>query len=59
MDLSDPSVIYTGWGVKQGGNVKTWKKRWFVLLSNGLLRYFIDKLSNEEQGSIEIKKETV
>ena len=56
---SDVSIVNTGWGTKQGGNIKNWKKRWFVLLSNGCLRYFVDKLACDEQGHIDILKHTV
>ena len=53
------SIVAMGWGTKQGGKVKNWKKRWFVLLSNGILRYFVDKSSYAEQGHVELGKQTV
>ena len=52
------TIIYSGWGIKKGSTVKNWKRRWFVLLSNGLLRYFVDKSSFEEQGHVEIDSQT-
>jgi hypothetical protein len=55
----NPRIVHLGWAVKQGGNVKNWKKRWFVLLSNGTLRYFTDKMTIAEKGHIDIQKETV
>lgn len=51
-------IVFTGWGVKKGSNVKNWKRRWFVLLSDGNLRYFTDKLSYEEQGSVLVEQNT-
>jgi len=27
----DAAVMLAGWGVKEGGHVKTWKRRFFVL----------------------------
>jgi len=58
MSTSFPNIIHTGWGVKRGSTVKNWKRRWFVLLSNGLLRYFTDKLAIEEQGHVIIDAQT-
>jgi PH domain len=37
--LSEREIQKAGWLHKQGGKVKSWKKRWFVL-SNTLLYYF-------------------
>eukprot|EP00727_Mastigamoeba_balamuthi_P014477 m51a1_g9654 hypothetical protein (206) ;mRNA; f:1192652-1193515 len=42
-----------GWCTKQGGSVKTWKKRWFVLSGNRLY-YFKSKTDAEERGYIEL-----
>lgn len=35
--------IHSGWMTKQGGLIKNWKKRWFVLRSTGALDYYLDK----------------
>ena len=39
-----------GWLLKQGGRVKTWKKRWFVLSDNCL--YYFWKVSDKEPKGI-------
>lgn len=59
MSDADLYIVHTGFGTKQGSTVKNWKKRWFVLLSNGKLRYFVDKGQSTEQGHVNILKDTV
>ena len=57
--MSQPiRIAYSGWAMKLGARVKNWKRRWFVLLSNGTLRYFEDKTSFQEKGRIQIDKGT-
>ncbi|EMD48483.1 PH domain containing protein [Entamoeba histolytica KU27] len=46
-------ALFEGWGKKQGGSVKTWKKRWFVLKDNRLW-YFASKTAEEAKGFIEL-----
>ncbi|EDR23159.1 hypothetical protein EDI_031800 [Entamoeba dispar SAW760] len=46
-------ALFEGWGKKQGGSVKTWKKRWFVLKENRLW-YFASKTAEEAKGFIEL-----
>jgi len=41
----------TGWLTKQGGSIKTWKKRWFIL-KNGVFSYYKNKGDPEPKGSI-------
>ncbi|EAY14458.1 PH domain containing protein [Trichomonas vaginalis G3] len=53
-----PKIIKTGWGIKLGSRVKNWKRRWFVLLSDGSLRYFEDKITFSEKGYYQIDKNT-
>lgn len=43
----------TGWLVKEGGSIKTWKKRWFVL-KEGVLSYFKKQGDTEPAGSIDM-----
>ena len=52
------TIAFSGWAVKLGSRVKNWKRRWFVLLSNGALRYFEDKTTFQEKGHIELDKST-
>ena len=40
-----------GWLYKQGGRVKTWKLRWFVLQDNNLL-YFKERTDRAPRGSV-------
>lgn len=37
-----------------GKSVKSWKKRWFVLKSNGYLYYYENKSCKQEKGKIDI-----
>ncbi len=34
------SRVYSGWATKRGGFNKSWKRRYFVLTSDGLLSYY-------------------
>lgn len=45
-------MIKSGWATKQGGLIKTWKKRWFVLEKDSLI--YFTKEQGEEQGRIPI-----
>ncbi|ELP86480.1 hypothetical protein EIN_033510 [Entamoeba invadens IP1] len=45
--------LFEGWAKKQGGAVKTWKKRWFVLKENRLW-YFASKTATSAKGFIEL-----
>ena len=42
------------WGTKQGHNVKSWKRRLFVLLKTGELKYFENESSPEPKGCIQL-----
>ena len=46
-----PGAIFSGCMTKQGGVVKNWKKRFFVL-TPGLLTYYKDKNDNEPAGAV-------
>jgi hypothetical protein len=54
-----PTILRTGWATKEGQHVKNWKRRWFVLLQTGVIRYFTDKLAFEPKGEIVITPSTV
>ena len=47
-----------GFSTKQGGGIKTWKKRWFVLKGNRLW-YFKGKTDTEAKGFIELEPGTL
>ena len=53
-------MIKRGWLIKQGGRVKTWKRRYFVLDSAGHLTYYMSETDAEQSsnrlGVINIKK---
>lgn len=38
-------IAKMGWMTKQGGRIKTWKRRWFIL-SDKVLYYFKEKVSS-------------
>eukprot|EP00727_Mastigamoeba_balamuthi_P009613 m51a1_g5274 hypothetical protein (494) ;mRNA; r:153597-156304 len=56
MSLQPPDK--EGWATKQGGSIKTWKKRWFILKGNRLW-YFKGKTDTEAKGYIELEPTTV
>jgi hypothetical protein len=48
------TIKLTFWAQKEGGHVKNWKRRWFVLLSDGHVRYFKAQDSIEQSGEIDL-----
>ena len=53
--MSAEKPLKEGWGTKQGGFIKTWKHRWFVL-SGSTLSYYV-KPGGKLKGEIDISKE--
>ncbi|KAF0687178.1 Aste57867_21034 [Aphanomyces stellatus] len=53
-ELGKASIIQQGWLVKRGHNWQTWKKRWFVLTSNGILEYFKKPNLKKSKGKVDI-----
>jgi hypothetical protein len=51
------SAITSGWGSRHEGGA--FKKRWFVILSNGQLRLFLDKMAMDELGHLMVDSQTV
>jgi hypothetical protein len=45
---------HEGWMTKQGGSVKSWKRRWFILKGNTLYYFKASRPETEMQGSIEL-----
>eukprot|EP00727_Mastigamoeba_balamuthi_P004180 m51a1_g1376 hypothetical protein (1390) ;mRNA; r:435518-441159 len=39
-DRESAEVVASGWCIKQGRMIKTWRQRWFVLTSDHWLRYY-------------------
>mmetsp|Transcript_6443 Transcript_6443/g.19522 ORF Transcript_6443/g.19522 Transcript_6443/m.19522 type:complete len:1618 (-) Transcript_6443:166-5019(-) len=58
VQLSDREIQKAGWLHKQGGKVKSWKKRWCVV-SNTLLYYFRHPDDQEAAGSIPLDASSV
>jgi serine/threonine protein kinase len=52
-------VVKEGWGTKQGGHIKTWKKRWFVLRGTTLIYLTKPGPSGVEKGRISVADATV
>jgi pleckstrin len=46
------AVVRSGWLVKRGHVVKSWKRRWGVLYRNGVLEYFKRDGSEKSKGSV-------
>ncbi|GAM23612.1 hypothetical protein SAMD00019534_067870 [Acytostelium subglobosum LB1] len=46
-DISERITVKEGWLVKQGGVIKSWKSRWFVLYDNNELCYFKSNYDRE------------
>jgi serine/threonine protein kinase len=53
MSAALPPVIKEGWARKQGGIIKSWRKRWFMLQGT-ILRYLV-KPGGKEKGRINIR----
>ena len=45
-----------GWLTKQGGRIKTWKRRWVVLDESGVLYYFEDPKAAEPKGFVPLEE---
>ena len=51
---SELKVAHEGWLLKQGGKVKTWKKRW-VICSGSVLYYFETPKDNAPKGLVPLE----
>ncbi|EAY12892.1 AGC family protein kinase [Trichomonas vaginalis G3] len=56
MDATNNLVVKTGWLTKQGGFIKSWRKRWFVLLGRTL--YYYTEPGKKESGRIFVDQAT-
>ena len=50
---SKSTTLKEGWLLKQGGFVKNWKQRYFIL-NSGVCYYFTDPDANSPQGSFSL-----
>lgn len=55
-DIVNPDI--KGWLTKQGGSVKSWKRRWFIL-KNPCLYYFKDPMDSLALGVILLPSYTI
>ncbi|EDQ88978.1 uncharacterized protein MONBRDRAFT_8528 [Monosiga brevicollis MX1] len=53
-----PIVVHQGYATKQGGKVKSWQRRWFILRVDGSLTYAKEGSLTEPKGVIDIKANT-
>jgi 1-phosphatidylinositol-4-phosphate 5-kinase len=56
---SSPNVIKSGWMVKRGNVVKNWKRRWFILHSDGKLSYWRSPDDRDCIASIQLRGSSV
>mmetsp|Transcript_11105 Transcript_11105/g.11527 ORF Transcript_11105/g.11527 Transcript_11105/m.11527 type:complete len:150 (+) Transcript_11105:44-493(+) len=53
------SVLLKGFLTKEGGNWKSWKRRFFVLTVDGVLSYFEDETLTKPKGSLNCREAEV
>lgn len=53
--ITRDDIILTGFLIKEGGNWKTWKRRFFVLSRTGTLNYYEEANMLKAKGSLECK----
>lgn len=58
MSLGPQDLCKEGWLCKEGGHIKSWKKRWCILRENKL-SYYTDTDAKELKGSIALSLSTV
>merc|ERR1712066_1068125 len=51
-------VVKQGYMQKKGRMVKSWKKRWFVLSNDGILKYYHNENETEHISQVNVKKAT-
>jgi len=56
---SSPYTLHQGWLMKRGWYVKSWKRRWFVLWSNGILDYYTNEDLGELKGTLDVTSQCV
>eukprot|EP00051_Salpingoeca_urceolata_P009213 m.112533 g.112533 ORF g.112533 m.112533 type:complete len:770 (-) comp16188_c0_seq1:98-2407(-) len=53
-------IVHAGWANKRGNNVRNWKRRYFVLRTDGTLSYYVDSLASmtKPKGVIKCNRHT-
>ena len=51
--IHSPDNLHSGWIVKQGGRIRTWRRRYMVL-HKGCLYYFENEKSQKQKGSLSL-----
>ncbi|ELP93969.1 hypothetical protein EIN_181260 [Entamoeba invadens IP1] len=51
-------LLQNGYMVKEGSNVKNWKKRWFDFMSDGVLNYYTNRQETCQKGSLDLTHAT-
>jgi WD40 repeat protein len=54
LSMGTGDAIKGGWMVKRGGSVKTWRRRYFTLHSDNVLKYYADEEQTKLKGIIDI-----
>eukprot|EP00041_Stephanoeca_diplocostata_P021772 m.513771 g.513771 ORF g.513771 m.513771 type:complete len:396 (-) comp21907_c0_seq5:1156-2343(-) len=50
-------VMHSGWIIKRGGIIKSWRQRYLVIATDGFLRYFKSDLTNAKpRGELDLRK---
>nr|BAN39660.1 PH domain containing protein kinase, putative [Entamoeba histolytica] len=53
--MSTVKQIQTGYIVKEGSNVKSWKKRWFVFTTDGNISYYTNRQETCKKGEVDMR----
>ena len=51
--INSPDNLHSGWIIKQGGRIRTWRRRYMVL-HTGCLYYFENEKSQKQKGSLSL-----
>ena len=46
-------MLFEGFAKKEGGSIKSWKKRYFRMMDDGVVTYYKDQLDAKALGSID------
>ncbi|ELP88044.1 serine/threonine protein kinase, putative [Entamoeba invadens IP1] len=54
--MAEVKQILTGYVVKEGSQVKSWKKRWFVFSTNGNMSYYTNRQETSKKGEVDMRQ---